>query len=182
MDTKSKIKEAAYRLFEKESFSHITCSQIINESGVSRRTFYNHFPDKYELMYNYYEDLFVDRLFGPAGMPPSLNAETWEKFSNVFFDLLQERHTFYNNMTSTPDDKSEFTKFIYGYAVNFYSNLRKRHKNREHLASTEKVTIRAFCAAFISLVRDFMNPKMELTSQQATAILKRMIPAEYRQY
>ena len=70
MDTKSKIKEAAYRLFEKESFSRITCSQIINESGVSRRTFYNHFPDKYELMYNYYEDLIVDRLFGPAGMPP----------------------------------------------------------------------------------------------------------------
>ena len=85
-------------------------------------------------------------------------------------------------MTSTPDDKSEFTKFIYGYAVNFYSNLRKRHKNREHLAPTEKITIRAFCAAFISLVRDFMDSKMELTSQQATAILKRMIPAEYRQY
>lgn len=182
MDTKTKIKDAAYRLFEKYPFSEITSSQIIKEAHVSRRTFYNHFPDKYELMYNYYEDLIVMRVFGHLGMPITLSPEKWEDYNTIFFDLLKERHTFYKNMTSSSEDNSEFTKFIYRYAVNFYGSLRKRCKQKEKLSNLEEVMIRAFCAAFISIVKDFMDPKKQVSSQQATAVLKRIIPAEYRQY
>lgn len=182
MDTKTKIKEAAYALFEKQPFDEITTSQIIKEAQVSRRTFYNYFPDKYELMYNYYEDLIVIRVFGHLGMPISLSRENWEDYNTIFFDLLKERHSFYKNMTASNEDTSDFIKFIYGYAINFYQNLRKRYKHTESLSTLEEVTIRSFCSAFISIVKDFMDPKKQLSSQQATTILKRIIPAEYRQY
>ncbi|MCF0154510.1 MAG: TetR/AcrR family transcriptional regulator [Veillonella sp.] len=181
MDTKTKIKETAYRLFENHPFSAITTSRIIKESGVSRRTFYNHFPDKYELMYNYYEDLIVVRVFGNLGMPTKLTAETWAQYNTVFFELLKERQSFYSNVNEN-DENNDFQKFIYGYAVNFYKGLRQRHKQREQLTMVEQTVIHAFSAAFISVVKDLMDPKSQLTPAQATEVLKQIIPEGYRQY
>ena len=48
--TKRAIAESFQRLLEQRSFASITVEDISKEASISRRTFYRHFADKYELL------------------------------------------------------------------------------------------------------------------------------------
>ena len=49
MDTKALIADAAYRLLTKYPITELTLIEIAHEAGVSKRTVYNHFQDKFEI-------------------------------------------------------------------------------------------------------------------------------------
>lgn len=48
--TKKRIAKAFKKLFVTQSFDKISVRDIMEEAGVRRQTFYNHFVDKYELL------------------------------------------------------------------------------------------------------------------------------------
>lgn len=50
MDTKLLLSESLMRLCEKNPLSKISVKQVYESCGVSKRTFYNHFQDKYDLV------------------------------------------------------------------------------------------------------------------------------------
>lgn len=50
---KDKIIETALRLFNQQGVHHTGNEQIISESGISKMTFYNHFPTKAKLIAEY---------------------------------------------------------------------------------------------------------------------------------
>lgn len=49
MNTKALIADATYRLLTKKPITELTISEIAAESGVSNRTVYNHFQDKFDI-------------------------------------------------------------------------------------------------------------------------------------
>ncbi|MBR3347684.1 MAG: TetR/AcrR family transcriptional regulator [Solobacterium sp.] len=51
------ITEALFRLMEKENFSDITISEITQEAGVARRTFYLNYTSKEDILDQHYETL-----------------------------------------------------------------------------------------------------------------------------
>lgn len=48
--TKEAIANTMKQLMEETPFDHITTADIINRCGISRKTFYYHFQDKYDLV------------------------------------------------------------------------------------------------------------------------------------
>lgn len=62
MSDKSKIKiaRAFEELLQSRSISKITISHIVEACGISRQTFYNHFPDIYALIYWAHESLIEE--------------------------------------------------------------------------------------------------------------------------
>lgn len=55
---KLRILEAAYELLEKSNLESITVQQIVERCGISRKTFYNHFSDKYAVFeWSYEQDI-----------------------------------------------------------------------------------------------------------------------------
>ena len=51
------ITEALFRLMEKENFNDITISEITQEAGVARRTFYLNYTSKEDILDQHYETL-----------------------------------------------------------------------------------------------------------------------------
>ena len=49
-EVRSRIEEAAYRLFRKRGIEDTSIEQICVEADVARRTFYGHFPNKHALL------------------------------------------------------------------------------------------------------------------------------------
>lgn len=47
--TKKKIAKSFKRLFISQAFDKISVSDIMEDAGIRRQTFYNHFVDKYAL-------------------------------------------------------------------------------------------------------------------------------------
>lgn len=50
LNTKRTLSESLKKLMKTKSFSKITVSEIIEECGLNRKTFYYHFEDKYDLL------------------------------------------------------------------------------------------------------------------------------------
>lgn len=50
LNTKNMIADSFKKLFEKETLSKITVSEIIEDCGINRKTFYYHFADLHDLL------------------------------------------------------------------------------------------------------------------------------------
>jgi len=62
MDNKSKISQAAVRVFSKEGFHRARMTSIAREAGVAVGTIYNYFKDKDELLISVFEASFRFRM------------------------------------------------------------------------------------------------------------------------
>ena len=60
--TKKGIKAAFHELLKKDSFEHITVTDICNESTTSRITFYNYYEDKYALVEEIFDEYVNEAL------------------------------------------------------------------------------------------------------------------------
>ena len=70
-DGRKKMSEAIEYLLGRKSLDDIPVSEIVEKAGISRRTFYRHFCDKYELV-NWYYDEFYEESFGSIVMGAGL--------------------------------------------------------------------------------------------------------------
>ena len=56
MHNKTKISQAAVRVFSREGFHHARMKSIAQEAGVAVGTIYNHFKDKDDLLLSVFEN------------------------------------------------------------------------------------------------------------------------------
>lgn len=77
--------ESMLRLLEKQDFDHITVNEICMEAAMSRTTFYQHYPDKYDLLVE-----SIVRLIEP--LPNQLEQDDLEGYFDKVLAVGQERH------------------------------------------------------------------------------------------
>jgi AcrR family transcriptional regulator len=68
------LSKAAIRLFLEQGFEATTIDEIVAPLGVSRRTFFRHFPTKEDLVFVWYEDLTEGLVAECAARPASETA------------------------------------------------------------------------------------------------------------
>ncbi|MCZ0737962.1 TetR family transcriptional regulator [Phreatobacter sp. AB_2022a] len=51
-DARRRLRHAALELFAEHGFDHVTAAQIAERAGVTERTFFRHFPDKREVLFD----------------------------------------------------------------------------------------------------------------------------------
>lgn len=96
IDVRGELSAAMYELLKKQPITDISIHQIVSECGLSRRTFYNHFTDKYDVMaFVYYVN--SERLWYRNGKPCS--------FSDAY-----TRHVNYEQMS--PDVFSNMYQYV----------------------------------------------------------------------
>ncbi len=71
--TRTEISDAAIALFTAHGYDNVTMDQVAEAAGVSRRTAYRHFPNKYDLVFDYpvrwlehFEDIIATRSPGES--------------------------------------------------------------------------------------------------------------------
>ncbi|TQR21419.1 TetR/AcrR family transcriptional regulator [Psychrobacillus vulpis] len=56
-ETKKKIQETALELFSKKGFDRVTVDEIVKKSGMSKGSFYVHFPSKYDVFLEKFKEI-----------------------------------------------------------------------------------------------------------------------------
>ncbi|HTX00696.1 MAG TPA: TetR family transcriptional regulator [Acidimicrobiales bacterium] len=69
-DSRGRLQEAALALFAERGFDQTTAAQIAAEAGLTERTFFRHFADKREVLFDGGELLRERIVAGVAGAPP----------------------------------------------------------------------------------------------------------------
>lgn len=73
-DARARLRHAALELFAEKGFDATTAAEIAARAGVTERTFFRHFPDKREVLFEG-QEILGDALAkaiaeAPAGLPP----------------------------------------------------------------------------------------------------------------
>ena len=96
--TKKALADTLMKLGTTKDLNKITVSDIVEECGVNRQTFYYHFADKYELLKYIYETELFDPLM------EDLSFENWEpKMIEALKVIKRMRDFFMNTVASSPN-------------------------------------------------------------------------------
>ena len=116
-----RIYDATASLMKQKEYSRLTCSDIINESKISRSTFYLYFKNKDQVVVHLCDDIF-NHIFNK-----NLTKEKHHDFSKENVDELKHiiTHSFYHFL----EDKDLVLSILNSGASSiFLSQLRKRLK------------------------------------------------------
>ena len=99
MHSDKKIKKCFMDLLAAKSFDRVTVTEICNVSKVSRRTFYNHFDDMYDLLYTVLRDLAGDMIkSGKTKKCDPLKEATWEAALGAALEYFRTNRSIINSV------------------------------------------------------------------------------------
>lgn len=96
-EIRSRIEEAAYRLFRERGIEDTSIEQICLEADVARRTFYGHFPNKHSLL----GGLGISRLYDQSGPMLQLlmdNHQTTRDRLEAMIDYIESNFASYDDI------------------------------------------------------------------------------------
>lgn len=104
--TKAAIANAMKQVMEKVPFDRITTADIIAICGISRKTFYYHFQDKYDVVNWIFSVEIVD------GILENTTFSNWMKGSLQLCCYIRENKTFYKNAVNASGQNC-FIQFLH---------------------------------------------------------------------
>ena len=101
--TKEALFDALGRLLREKEFDRITVSDIVKEAGITRKTFYNHYQDKIEMVQDYQKTL-IGKIIQLKNSHPDIDQDGYV----ALFRLFQEDDTLAGllSLTSSEDMQS----------------------------------------------------------------------------
>ena len=153
--TEEAIANTMKQLMEETPFDHITTADIINRCGISRKTFYYHFQDKYDL---------VNWIFSVEVIDGILKNTKIDNLSECYLNLcryIRDNKTFCTNAINASGQNC-FIQFLYGYVDKQINILCKDAINKKILSSDDiKFLIDYYYYAFIGVFKTWINTNMK---------------------
>lgn len=97
MNSKKLLADSLEKLLMKKNLDDIQVSEIVSGASLSRKTFYRHFKDKYDLANWYFAD-FYESSFGRI-----TEGLTWEEALLRYLDIYQEKCNVLKNAYASRD-------------------------------------------------------------------------------
>ncbi|MGV8058639.1 MAG: TetR/AcrR family transcriptional regulator C-terminal domain-containing protein [Smithellaceae bacterium] len=131
----------------------ITVQDIVKKCGVVRRTFYNHFNNKQDLINWIYETNAYNirsKFMGSGG---------WEKTSAMLFSHVKENQQFYYNAL-TYEEKDIFLKFLYKNTADAYIRYIRNNFGADKLTDHLLFEINFFSYAAVDTMARWTEKRM----------------------
>ncbi|MBD8137815.1 TetR/AcrR family transcriptional regulator [Peribacillus frigoritolerans] len=105
------IKNAFIELMTEKSFDHITIQDISDRANVGRRTIYDHYMDKFDLLDKLIEE-HINQLRILCASASELN---FVEGNLIWFEYFERNHSFFSTMLTSkgaPAFRSHFLEFV----------------------------------------------------------------------
>ena len=173
--TKKALASALKQLMEKKSFEKITVSDIAEECGLNRQTFYYHFQDKYDLVnWVFYNDV-VARV---------LHNDPYANWSEVMLDVLcsmRQNKSFYIKALNT-SGQNAFQDYFFSVTKDILIEIIEETeavRGRVDLDEGDKNYLAEFCAyGLVGMTIQWARGGMKESPQQIVERLRRLIGGE----
>lgn len=142
--TDKAILQAMVSLLKKKSFEKITVQDILDETPVTRATFYAHYHDKYEVV----EKMLDQFLAGQGADRNKIHASSPDSFQEIVRSSFWANREYAQALISVHTDRVDFTKA-----------LMDRHRQQylaDHKSTTAKAEARIYAAARTSVYLSFL--------------------------
>lgn len=163
--TKKAIAAELKDLCRKKSFDKISISDITEQCGLNRQTFYYHFEDKYELLnWIYLNEVFAEFI-------EDISLDNWDQhFQRMMEQMVSERSFYFNTVTCDPKN---FMDFIYKISHTLFTEAIAVFDPKGRVEDEK----RDFYASFYShgscgILLDWVNHNMKAEPEHVASMLK----------
>lgn len=154
--TKDHILHSFNCLLREHQFEDITVKMIMEDSGVSKSTFYRHYMDKYDVMnYNYKKKL--------DEWVKSQNCKSWRELYRRIFRATDKDRNREKNAFSYVGPNS-YSAFLYDYSYAMIEQITTKSRGKP-LTKEERLQLSLFCYGGIALDMDWINKKISCTTE-----------------
>lgn len=166
--TKNALADSLKKLGSKKILDKITVSDITNDCGVNRQTFYYHFNDKYELL----SWIYTQELFLP--LTKDLTLDNWgEKLVELFTYMKKKKAFFMNTIKSS---NNFFAEYLDKVLTELFKKVIKELDFYNHLDEKEKdIYARFFAYGMTGVIVDWTLKGMKEDEAELSKILQSMV-------
>lgn len=172
MNTKRRLIYAMKNLLEKHEIEQITIEMILNESDLSKSTFYRYFSDKYMLMTEYY-NYNVETVL-------SIQGNNFEETMTYLLLFLKENKKYFTklNHLKEPDD------FFHVFYESSYNNTKKKiEENLNYtLSQDEEYYLTFFISGCAYICEQWIRKGMKEPPEYIARLLKESIPSALKNF
>ena len=153
--TKKALATSLKKLLSKKELSKITISNITNDCGVNRQTFYYHFKDVYDLLEWIYLNEVIQSMDGKD------TYDTWQQGFLSIFEYILDNKEFVKN-TYNSISREFFLKFIYNQTKGLLMNIIEEKSKKLNVKEEDKEFIANFYKyGFVGIVQDWIESGMK---------------------
>ncbi|MCL5057657.1 MAG: TetR/AcrR family transcriptional regulator C-terminal domain-containing protein [Actinobacteria bacterium] len=149
VDAKRILADSIIELAKKKSMEKITVQDIVDNCNAARRTFYNHFTDKYDLA-NWIFKTSLDNITRTYA-----DIEPLEKVFGRVLAFMKEDKAFYYTLLT--DRQNYFFDFFHECACNFHVELIKKRFGKDALTDSLLFIIKYNCHGQINMAKQWIK-------------------------
>ncbi|SDY44630.1 TetR/AcrR family transcriptional regulator C-terminal domain-containing protein [Tindallia californiensis] len=174
MNTKQAFAKSLEELLTKKNLDDIQVSEIVLGTSLSRKTFYRHFRDKYDLS-SWYFFQFFEESFGRI-----TDNFTWEEALLRYLEIYQEKYNVLKNAYASRDINGlrdydiQVTRKTYEKYLTF--------KGVDITSETMQFTIDIASRGGTDMVIEWLHSGMKMDKKKLVALLKRTLPTDILKY
>lgn len=168
-----KIIRASYELFAGQEFDKIAVMDIVKKAGVSKASFYNHFSDKYELLYMYCADAINNKALR------RYDGTNWDQIQAGIFQLGYDHRELFRSLQRS-SGAADFWYSVSRLMFKVLSRIRLLNSGREELPDDETLTLEMYVNSLIFLFRKMVLSECPLSCAEISDVAVRTLPDGFK--
>lgn len=172
--TKERLAKGIKVIMINKSLDKITIKEIVDQSELTRQTFYRYFQDKYDLV-NWYFDKLVQESFKLMGVSLTLEEGLIKKFTYV-----KAEKDFFSAAFKSRDCNSLFD-YDLRMITDFYTH-RIINKTGKPIDSDCKFLLDMYCQGSMDMTIKWVTEGMQMEPKELANLLIDAIPEKLRKY
>lgn len=171
MTTKELIAESLKELSASKSVDKITIREIAQNCGVSTKTFYNHFQDKYDLIawiYSTSAEKIMKKIDGET--------YTWKDSLSDGFKYFVDNREFLKNLIAHTGGQDSFVNYVARFNVKILSDYIKQRQNWETLSPDLEILIKVYCYGTICTLCEMLVSSAPIQDENFVSLIEKALP------
>lgn len=173
MDCRTPMLNAVYDLLQNYPLKKITVDMVLQQSGVSRSTFYRNFTDKYDLMNQYYATFFDEVISGDKD-------KSWEEATFDIMNFIYTNRQYYAHAFMT-EGQNSCSDFFYNASVNYVTERYCDACKISELSPEEHMAVHFYSAGSLQTTKLWIKGEFSISPQEMTRTLCTIMPQLLRE-
>lgn len=174
VNTKNRIADALVELIEEKPLAKITINDIVSRAKVGRRTFYNHFCDKNDLI----SWFFLRTLPGKSGSSGKRDLLAYT--TDMYCEARKYSHFF--RQACKLDGQNSLFQTVYVQTYEFYKKYIVERHGKSVLTPQLEYALRFNAYGASNLYVQWAEANMPGSAEEQAQLVLRCIPQDIRKY